>query len=87
VRLELGLADGLGALRQTSGDLEHLTGTLAIGSSDQRSVDVEETARVEESMRGISEVVLNATDSTESVSAVSQVSVLSQSLIKHGVSK
>ena len=63
-----------------SGDLEHLAGSLAVRGGNQRGVEVEETALVEESVDGVSHVMADTADSTEGVGTGTQVSNLAEEL-------
>ena len=65
------------------GDLEHLAGALAVGGGDQRRVEVEEAALVEEGVDGVGHVVAHAHDGSEGVGAGAQVADFTEKL--HGV--
>lgn len=68
-------------IRQDGSHLEHLTGTFAIRGSDERSVDVLESALLEELMGRVGEVVADAAHGADQVCARSQVRDFSQVLV------
>ncbi len=65
-------------------DVEHLAGTLAVAGGDERRVEVEEAALVEEGVDGHGHVVAQTHDGAEGVGAQAQVAYLAQEL--HAVS-
>ena len=62
------------------GDIEHLAGTLRIGSSDQRGVEVEEPSIVEVFMDGESHGVAQAQHTAEIVGAGTQMGDFAEEL-------
>src|SRR5574344_730311 len=58
--------------------LEHIAGTVTVGTCDERSVEIVETFLVEESVNGISHVVAHAAHSAKGVGAEAQVANLAQ---------
>ena len=60
--------------------MEHLTGTLAVAGGDERRVEVEEAALVEEGVDGHGHVVAQTHDGAEGVGAQAQVAYLAQEL-------
>ena len=70
-------------LWQSSGDLEHLTGSFTIRGSYDGSVDIQEASVLEECMSGKGQCVSNPRHSSESVGSSSQMGVLPESL-HHG---
>ena len=67
-------------LWKSGGNLEHLSGTFAVGSGDYRGMDVKETSALEKLMGSVSKTVPHSDDCSESVRASSQVCNLSQEL-------
>ena len=78
--LELSLRDWLIVFRKHGGNLEHLSCTFAVRSSDDWSVDVQESSLLEKRMGGEGKVVSHSGDSTESVGSCSPMSLFSQGL-------
>jgi hypothetical protein len=69
-------------LRQNSSDLEHLSSAFTIGRSNDGRVNVEEAALLKELMSGVCEVVPDAGHGANEVCAGTQVSDLSQVLVR-----
>lgn len=69
-------------LWKNGGDLEHLAGALAIGGGDDGRVDVKESALLEELMCRVSQVVADASHSSNQVGAGSQVGLLTKELVR-----
>ena len=69
-------------LWKDGGDLEHLACTLAVGGSDDGRVDVQESALLEELMCRVSQVVADASHSSNQVGAGSQVGLLTKELVR-----
>lgn len=67
---------------QNSGHLEHLAGSLTIRGCDDGSVNVLETAGLEELMGSIGQVVADTGHSTYQVSSWSQMSFVSQEFVR-----
>lgn len=68
-------------LGKKSSDLEHLTRTFTVRGSDDGRVNVLETARLEEKMSRISEVVADSAHSTNQVGTRAEMSDFSEVLL------